>query len=153
MITDSITQKIGEALKAHDEARLSTLRLLSSALSYEKIAKQHVLTSDEELTVVRKEVKKRKDAIEMYGKAGEQDKTRANEKIANEEIELKILSEYLPPDMDDLELEKLVLDVISEMNVTDPKEMGKVIGAVKAKTEGRADGSKIASLVKQNLTK
>lgn len=74
MIADTITQKIGEALKAHDEIRLSTLRMLSSALNYEFIAKQHKLSEEEELVVVRREAKKRKEAIEAYEKAKAQDR-------------------------------------------------------------------------------
>ena len=70
MISDTITQKIAEAMKKRDEIRLSTLRLLSSALNYEKIAKQHDLSEEEELGVVRREAKKRKDAVEAYEKAG-----------------------------------------------------------------------------------
>ena len=93
MIADTITQKIGEALKAHDEIRLSTLRLLSSALNYEFIAKQHKLSEDEEIVVVRKEAKKRKEAIEVYEKAGYPDRA---EKEAEE---LSILQEYLPPEI------------------------------------------------------
>ena len=70
MIADTITQKIGEVMKAKDEIRLSTLRMLSSALNYEKIDKQHTLSEEEELEVVRREAKKRRDAIEAYKKAG-----------------------------------------------------------------------------------
>lgn len=99
MITDTITQKIGEALKAHDEIRLSTLRMLSSALNYEFIAKQHKLSEEEELTVVRREVKKRKEAIEALRQAQGKLTTSGSDmtdRIKKEEAELKILEEYLP---------------------------------------------------------
>ena len=100
MITDTITQKIGEALKAHDEIRLSTLRLLSSALNYEFIAKQHKLSEDEELVVVRKEAKKRKEAIEALrqaqGKHTTSSKADIVERMDKETKELSILQEYLP---------------------------------------------------------
>ena len=145
MITDTITQKIGEALKAHDEIRLSTLRLLSSAFNYEFIAKQHKLSEDEELIVVRKEAKKRKEAIEAYKKAGYKDRADKEAK------ELSILQEYLPPEVSDEELSKIIDEVINEMRPTSLAEMGKVIGAVKAKTGGNAEGSKIALLVRQRL--
>lgn len=145
MITDAITQKIGEALKAHDEIRLSTLRLLSSALNYEFIAKQHKLSEDEELVVVRKEAKKRKEAIEAYEKAGY--KNRADK----EAKELAILQEYLPPEVSDNEIAKLVDEAIKETEATSIKDTGKVIGLVKAKTKGAADGAKVAKLVKSKL--
>jgi Uncharacterized conserved protein len=151
MIANIITQKIGEALKAHDEVRLSTLRMLSSAFNYEKIAKQHDLSDEEELSVIRKEAKKRKDAIESYSKVGEADKERANEKIEQEKKELEILQEYLPAEMGESELSDLVDSVIKELGISDIKDMGRVIGMVKAKSGGRAEGSKIAEFVKLAL--
>ncbi|MCX6705808.1 MAG: GatB/YqeY domain-containing protein, partial [Candidatus Woesebacteria bacterium] len=144
---DTITQKIGEALKAHDEIRLSTLRLLSSAFNYEFIAKQHKLSEDEELVVVRREAKKRKEAIEAYEKAGYKDRADKEAK------ELTILQEYLPPETSDEELNKIVDEVIAEIKPTSPAQIGQVIGVVKAKTGGNAEGSKIAELVRSKLTK
>jgi len=145
MINDTITQKIGEALKAHDEIRLSTLRLLSSAFNYEFIAKQHKLSEEEELVVVRREAKKRKEAIEAYGKAGYKDRAE------KEALELSILQEYLPPEVSDAEIAKLVDEAIKETQAVSIKDMGKVIGFVKAKTKGAADGAIIANLVRQKL--
>jgi len=107
MIADSINQKIGEALKAGDEIRLSTLRLLSSAFNYEFIAKQHKLSEEEELAVVRREAKKRKEAIEAYQKAGAQDRADKEQK------ELEILQEYLPAGLSDAEIEKIVEEAIA----------------------------------------
>ena len=145
MIGDTINQKIGEALKAHDEIRLSTLRLLSSAFNYEFIAKQHKLSEDEEISVVRREAKKRKEAIEAYEKAGY--KNRADK----EKKELVILQEYLPPEITDEELAILVDDAVKEINPSSMADMGKVIGLVKAKTKGAADGAKVAELVRSKL--
>lgn len=103
MITDTITQKIGEALKAHDAIRLSTLRLLSSAFNYEFIAKQHKLSEDEELAVVRREAKKRKEAIEALrqaqGKRTTSSESDIVEKIDKEAKELSILQAYLPAEI------------------------------------------------------
>ena len=145
MISDSITDKIGEAMKAKDEIRLSTLRLLSSALNYEKIARQHDLSEEEELEVVRREAKKRKDAIEAYKKANAQDR------VDKESKELTILEEYLPAQMKDNELEKIVEEVIAQMNVISMNDMGKVMGAVMQKVKGHADGTKVSALVKAKL--
>lgn len=145
MITDTITQKIGEALKAHDEIRLSTLRLLSSAFNYEFIAKQHKLSEDEEMVVVRREAKKRKEAIEAYEKAGYKDRADKEAK------ELAILQEYLPPETSDEELNKIIDEAIAEIKPSSATQIGQVIGAVKAKTSGNAEGSKIAELVKSKL--
>lgn len=145
MIADTITKQIAEALKAKEEIRLSTLRLLSSALNYEFIAKQHVLSEEEELTVVRKEAKKRKDAIEAYEKAG------ATDRAEKEKKELKILEEFLPQEMSDEELAKIVDAVISETGASSPSEMGRLMGPIMAKVAGRADGKRVSEMVKEKL--
>ena len=154
MISDTINQKIAEALKAHDEARLSTLRLLSSALNYEFIAKQHKLSEEEELAVVKREVNKRRDTVETYEKLKKEgtSNSKIQEQITKEKKEIEILKQYLPPEMSDKELEKLVEAAISETGVTEVKDMGRVIGAVMGKAKGTADGKKVAEMVKQKLT-
>ncbi|HJX59474.1 MAG TPA: GatB/YqeY domain-containing protein [Patescibacteria group bacterium] len=146
MIADTITKQIAEALKARDEIRLSTLRLLSSALNYEFIAKQHKLSEEEELVVVGREAKKRKEAIEAYEKAGAQDRADKERK------ELEILSAWLPAQMPDNEIEAIVTEAISQTGATSIAEMGKVMGAAMAKVAGRADGTKVSEMVKQKLS-
>lgn len=145
MISDTITQKIGEAMKVKDEIRLSTLRLLSSALNYEFIAKQHKLSEEEELAVVRHEVKRRKDAIEAYEKAG------AKERAEKEKKEMVVLEEYLPAQMSDEELLKIVDEAILALGATSMADMGKVMGAVVPKVAGRAEGGRISKLVSEKL--
>lgn len=145
LIVDTITKKIGEAMKAKDEIRLSTLRMLSSALNYEFIAKQHKLDKEEELAVVRREIKMRKDAIEAYEKAG------AKDRVEKETAEMKILEEYLPVQMTDEELEKLVDGVIAQSQASVVRDMGQVIGLVMGQAKGMADGVRVALLVKQKL--
>ena len=144
MITKTLQQKIAEAMKAHDEVKVSTLRLLSSALNYEKIAKQHDLTDEEELSVIRKEVKQRKDSIEAYDKAGRSDLSQ------KEKAELDILSEFLPPEISDEDLNKLVDEAVSTVNPTGMQDIGKVIALVKGKAPN-ADGGKVAQIVKSKL--
>lgn len=146
MISDTISKQIGEAMKAKEEVRLSTLKMLSSALNYEFINKQHPLSVDEELAVVKHEAKKRKEAIEAYRKAG------ANDRADREEQELKILKEYLPEDLSRGELERLVNEAISETGASKIADMGKVIGAVMAKSKGIADGGEVAALVREKLS-
>ena len=145
MIIKNITKQIGEAMKAHAEIRLSTLRLLSSALNYEFIAKQHPLSEEEELAVVKKEAKKRRDAIEAYEKAGAEDRAEKEKK------ELEILKEFLPAEMSQDEIEKLVKEAIKKTGAAELKDIGKVIGLVVGQAQGRADGSVVASLVKKQL--
>jgi uncharacterized protein YqeY len=144
MIAQTLQQKIGESMKAHNEVRTSTLRLLLSALNYEKIDKQHDLNEEEELVVIRREAKKRKEAIEMYTKAN------APDRAAKEAEELKILGEYLPPEVSGEELVKLVDEAITQIKPAGMQDIGKVIGFVKGKAPN-ADGGKIAELVKGKL--
>lgn len=144
MISKNITELIGQALKSGDKVRLETLRLLSSAFNYEQIAKQHDLTEEEETAVIRKEVKQRRDSIEAYDKAGRSD---LSEK---EKAELSVLLEFLPPEMSEEELSKLVNEAIDQVKPAGMADMGKVIGFVKGKSPN-ADGGKIAQMVRQKL--
>lgn len=146
MIADTISKQIGEAMKAHDEIRLSTLRLLSSALNYEFIAKQHKLSEEEELAVVRREAKKRKEAIEAYEKAGAQDRADKEKK------ELAILEKFLPAQMSDEELTKIVEEAVSQSGAETLSDFGKAMGIAMAKVAGKADGGRVSTLVKAKLT-
>lgn len=145
MIAGKLQQMIGEAMKAQDAVRVSTLRLLSSAFNYEKIEKQHDLTEDEEVAVIRKQAKQRKDSIDAYKKAG------AEDRASTEAAELKILQEFLPAEMDDAELDKLIEEAIKVVGAKTMADMGKVIGMVKSKAPS-ADGGRIAEVVKSKLT-
>lgn len=146
MITDTIKKQIVEAMKAKDELRVSTLKLLSSALYNAQIKKREKLSETEELEIVRREAKQRKDAIEAYEKAG------AKERAEKENKELQILQEYLPKDLSDEELGKIVDEVISSIEATDMKDMGKAIGAVLGKCKGQADGKKVSEMVRSKLS-
>ena len=146
MIYQTLQAKIGESMKAHDEIKTSTLRLLLSAMNYEKIDKQHDLTDEEELVVIRREAKKRKEAIEMYKKAG------AEDRAEKEATELKILQEYLPPEVGEEEIMKIIDEAFTQIKPVGLGDMGKVIGYVKGKAPG-ADGGKIAEIVKGKLSK
>lgn len=146
MIADTITKQIGEAMKARDKTRLSTLQLLSSALNYEFIAKQHKLNEEEELNVVRREAKQRKDSIEAYEKAGAQDRA------DKEKQELTILEEFLPAQISDEDLAKLVDEAITETGAKTMADMGRAIGAVMAKAKGQADGGRVSALIKSKLS-
>lgn len=144
MIANKLQEMIGQALKAHDEVRLSTLRLLSSALNYEKIERQHELTEEEELNVIKKQAKQRKDSIDSYIKAGRVDMAES------EKAELAILQEFLPPEMTDEELSQLVESSIKEVGATTMADIGKIMGAVKSKA-ANVDGGRVVALIKEKL--
>jgi hypothetical protein len=154
MISDTITQKIGEAMKARDSLRLSTLRMLSSALNYEFIAKQHKLSSEEEIVVVQKEAKKRKDAIEVYQKLkdSENPNPRLDGNLIREKKELEILKEFLPRQLSEDEVKRMVAKTIVETSASSIADMGKTIGAVMSKAKGKVDAGLVAKLVKEKLS-
>jgi hypothetical protein len=145
MISKDITKMIGEAMKARDEVRLSTLRMLSSEFNYEKIKVQHELTEEDEQNVIRKEARKRKDAIEAYTKAG------AIDRVNLETKELEVLQEFLPPELPDDEVIKIIDESIKEVDAKGMQDMGKVISLVKSKASG-VDGGKVAQIVREKLT-
>ncbi|MFZ3301682.1 MAG: GatB/YqeY domain-containing protein [Microgenomates group bacterium] len=152
MITPNLMKMIGDAMKAHDAVRVSTLRGLSAELKNAKInvydpnaSEQRELTEIEEIAVVRKEAKKRKEAIEMYTKAN------ALEQAENEKAELAILSEFLPAEVTEEQMVQLVEESIAQLNAKGMQDMGKVIADVKSKNSG-VDGAKVAELVKSRLS-
>jgi len=152
MIALNLMKMIGDAMKAHDTVRVSTLRGLSSEFKNAKInvydpnaSEQRELTEAEELLVVRKEAKKRKEAIEMYTNA------KAEDKATQEKAELAILSEFLPPEVSEDEINKLIDEAVNEIGAKEMKDMGRVISLVKEKNSG-VDGSKVAELVKARLS-
>lgn len=146
MIKDSLQERIKEALKSKDAIRASTLRLLLSGLNYELIAKQHGLSEEEELAVVRRQLKQREEAVESYEKGGRP------ESAKKERQEAEILKEFLPAQLSEQEVSELVDRLIGELGASGTQDFGKVMSAVMAKTAGRADGKVVAEIVKQELT-
>lgn len=146
--TEEIKAQITTAMKARDSFRLSTLKLLSSELHNEWIAKQHELSSDEELAVLKREAKKRKDAIELYTQAGRVAKADV------EKDELTIIQEFLPAEMLDEDLQKIIDEVLADPTSSATSlgaRMGKVMGMVMGKTAGKADGTRVSALVREKL--
>ena len=134
--------EIKAAMLARDAERLSTLRLLKSAIGYAQIErKTDSLSAADFVAVVQKEVKKRRDAIEQYDKGGRP------ELAEKEKREILVLETFLPKALLPEELEELVKATIQELSATSKKQMGLVIKAVQTKAAGRADGKSISALV------
>jgi uncharacterized protein YqeY len=141
-LQERISQEIKTAMLARDAERLSTLRMLKSALGYALIEKKTESLPDAEVVaLVQKEVKKRRDSVEQFEKGGRV------ELAAKEKQEITVLESFLPQPLSADVLEKLVRDTISEVGATSKKDMGAVIKAVQAKAAGRADGKTISGLV------
>ena len=141
-LQERVSQEIKAAMLAKDADRLSTLRLLKSALGYAQIERKTDNLSDADVVaLVQKEIKKRRDAIELYDKGGRP------ELAAREKQEVTVLETFLPQPLSAEELETLVRATIQETGAASKKEMGPVIKAVQAKAAGRAEGKTISALV------
>ena len=137
-----LAQEIKVAMLAKDVDRLSTLRLLKSAVGYAQIErKTENLSEADFVSVVQKEVKKRRDSIEQFEKGNRP------ELAEKEKKEITVLEGFLPKPLSSEELEQLVKATIQEVGATSKKDMGPVIKAVQAKTAGRAEGKTISGMV------
>ena len=141
-LLERIPQDIKAAMLAKDSVRLETLRMLKSAIGYVQIEKKNENLSDADVTaIVQKEVKKRRDSVDQFEKAG-----RA-ELAEKEKKEIAVLETLLPQPLSPAELEALVKGAIQESGATSKKDMGKAIKAAQAKAAGRAEGKAISELV------
>ena len=140
-LQERLSQEIKTAMMARDADRLSTLRLLKSALGYLQIERKTDSLSDPEVIgMVQKEVKKRRDSIEQFEKGGRP------ELAAKERQEITVLETFLPVSLTAAELEELVKSAIAESAATSKKQMGIVIKLAQAKAAGRAEGRAISEL-------
>ena len=142
MLSDQINADLKSAMLAKDTLRLSTLRMLKSAVEYAKIEKkQEALPDADVVAVIKKQVKQRQDSIESFDKGGRAD-------LADKEkAELAILKSYLPAELAEAELTAIVAAVIAELGARTKADMGKVMKAVQAKVAGRADNRLVSQIV------
>jgi uncharacterized protein len=146
MLYDQIQSDLKTAMLAKDEQRVSTLRMLISAIRYTGNGRDDSFTDEEVLSVIQKEVKKRKEASVAFKSGGRDDQSQ------KEDQEAELLSTYLPTQLSDEELVSIVESVIQETGASGITEMGKVIGGVMGKTKGQADGGRVSALVKEKLS-
>jgi uncharacterized protein YqeY len=141
---DQLENDLKDAMRERDKIRLTVLRLLKSALQNYQIEVGHELSTQEILGVLQKEAKKRQEAADAYQKAGR------TEQAAEEQAELETIEHYLPEQMTEADIKKVVMEVIAAAPA-DQRQMGQLIGQVRAKTQGQADGALIARLVQEQL--
>ena len=150
-MTESIQGKLQAdlvvAMKAKDADTLSTLRMLKSALLEAKTAKPKdaTLSADEEIEILQRYVKKRRETIT------EMEKLARADLVAKEQAEIEVTLRYLPLPLSEAEVRAIVIEAIASTGATTPKEMGKVISAVMPKVKGKAEGSLVSRLVKELL--
>ncbi len=144
---EKLRTDLKQAQLGRDEVKVSTLRLLLSELTYAKVAKGTETLSDEDIiSAIQKEAKKRKESIESFTKGNRP------ELASKEEAELNILQTYLPEQILDEELTKIVEESINKTGATSMADMGKVIGMVMGQVGQKAEGAKVSSIVREKLS-
>ncbi len=149
MLKEKIQQELKQAMLAKDEFRLSVLRMLKSALQYYEIQKGgagYEATDEDIIEVAGKEIKKRKESIEMYKNAGRE------EMAEKEEKEVEILQSFLPEQLSEDAIKDLIDDAITKTGASELKDMGKVMGALMPQIKGKADNSLVSALVREKLS-
>lgn len=145
MILTKLQDDLKQAQLEKQDLKVSTLRLLLSEIHNLEIIKKNI-TDQDIISVISKEAKKRKEAIEAFRKGGREDSAQ------KEEAELNFLEEYLPLQLSNEELTQLVQQAITELGATSVADMGKVIGVVMGKAAGRVEGGIVSALVKEKLS-
>jgi uncharacterized protein YqeY len=146
-LKEQLRADLTTAMKARDELRTATLRMVLAAVSAEEVAGKEArrLSDDEVQGVLRREAKKRREAAEAFASAG-----RA-EQAAREKAEGEVLAGYLPSQLEDADLAAIIADVVTRTGASGIKDMGRVMGAAQGAVAGRADGSRVAAEVRRQL--
>lgn len=149
MLKQQIQDDLQAAMIAKDAPKLSAIRMLKSALQYYEIQKGgagYEATDEDVLDVIGKEIKKRKESIELYKSGGR------DESAANEQAEVDVLQAYLPEQMPEDEVRALVKEAVAQTGASTPQDMGKVMGALMSRVKGKADGTLVSNLVREALS-
>ena len=148
MLKVQLKEELKKSMLARDVLKTSVLLMVISAIGYAEIQKGgagYEATDEDVLAVIQKEVKQHKDSIEQFKNAGRQ------ELVDKETKELEILTTYLPAQMSEEDVRKLVIEAVKQTGSSTPADMGKVMGALMVKVKGKADGSLVSKLVREQL--
>ena len=145
-LKDRITEDMKTAMRAGEKERLATIRLILSAVKQREVDERITLDDSQVLAAIEKMIKQRKEAITQFQAGGRADL------VAKETAEIGILQGYLPAQMSDAEIDALIGEAIASTGAASIKDMGKVMGAVKAKAQGRADMGAVSARIKQKLS-
>jgi uncharacterized protein len=145
-VEEQLRQDLRDAMRAKDAPRKSALRMVLAAIQLEGVMSPEPLEDDAVVTVIRKEVKRREEAVEMMKGAGRE------ELIPGEVVELDILKAYLPALMSEDAVTELVTQKIEELGAASMRDMGRVMGAVMSLVQGKADGKMVNQVVRRLLS-
>jgi uncharacterized protein YqeY len=148
-IKETLQADLTEAIRGRNEIISGTIRMVLTAITNEEVSgkEARVLTDAEIITVLSREAKKRREAAEAFADAGRTDKA------ALEKSEGEVIAKYLPEQMSEDEIKKLIDAAIAQTGASGPADMGKVMGVIKSQVAGKADGGTVSGLVKAALNK
>jgi uncharacterized protein len=144
-LRDDILRDTKEAMRSRDRPRIEALRMLSAALKNDEIERGRTLSEDEEMTVLRRQLKQREESAEAFRKAGR------DEQAQTEESEAEIVRSYLPAPLSDEEMRRIVDEAIEDTGATSMKDMGAVMGRANVLAGNRADGRRFSALARERL--
>jgi uncharacterized protein YqeY len=146
-LKETLKSDLTEAIRSSDKVVSGTIRMVLTAITNEEVSgkEARVLTEDEIITVLSREGKKRREAADEFAKAGRTDKA------ADEKAEGEVIAKYLPAQLSEDDVKKLIAAAVASTGAAGPADMGKVMGAIKPQIAGKADGALVSSLVKAAL--
>ena len=145
-LKDKITEDMKTAMRTAQKERLATIRLILSAIKQREVDERITLDDGQVMTVIEKMIKQRREAITQFEAGGRADL------VAKESAEITVLQTYLPAQLSDGEIDALITEAIASTGAASMKDMGKVVSAVKAKAQGRADMGAVSARIKQKLS-
>ncbi|WP_027415825.1 GatB/YqeY domain-containing protein [Aneurinibacillus terranovensis] len=144
-LVDRLTDDMKQAMKNKDKLKLSVIRMVKASIKNEEINQGKELSDDEVLTVLTRELKQRRDSLHEFEKAGRDDLA------ATAREEINVLIEYMPEQLSEEEIRRLVSDAIRQVGASSKKDLGKVMGVLMPKVKGRADGTLVNKVVQELL--
>jgi len=146
-LKETLKSDLTEAIRSSDKVVSGTIRMILTAITNEEVSgkEARVLTEDEIITVLSREAKKRREAADEFAKAGRTDKA------ADEKAEGEVIAKYLPAQLSEDDVKKLIAAAVASTGAAGPADMGKVMGAIKPQIAGKADRALVSSLVKAAL--
>jgi len=145
-LKERITEDMKGAMRAGEKERLGTIRLVLAAIKQREVDERITLDDGQVLAVLEKMIKQRKESITQFESGGRADL------VAKEQAELAVLQVYLPAQMSDAEIDALIAEAVAASGASSIKDMGKVMGIVKAKAQGKADMGAVSARIKQKLS-
>ena len=144
-LKDKLMDDLKQSMKNKEQIRKSVVILIRSAIKQKEVDERVEVSEEDVLAIISKQMKQRKDALEEFKKAQREDL------ILQTEQEIDILTQYLPKQLTDDELESIIRDIINQIGATTMKDMGKIMGIATPKVQGKADGKRINEIAKKFL--